>query len=135
MLRRAFLKLPSRVVLLGAVAVVTATTVVAAPLTAAFGAGTLQSGNLLVTTSVYTTDPNIVAGTTELPPGCGASGDPCAKAIAGGSYPAVFNNDAVDGSFGVTEPLVVDEITTSGTPVSQVNVANSTQSGVTSYGV
>ena len=124
-------RVPSRVVLLSIVAVVTSTTVAAAPISAAFGAGTFQSGNLLVSTSVWTVDPNVVSGTTQLPPGCGGSGDPCATAIAGGAYPTVFNNDGVDGSFGVTQPIVIDEITTSGTPVSQLTVPNSTQSGVT----
>ena len=52
--------------------------------------------------------------------------------MAGGTYPQVFNNDSVDGSFGVTQPIWIDEITTSGTPVSQVEVPNSTMPGVTS---
>ena len=93
---------------------VTSTTVVAAPVSAAFGAGTFQSGNLLVSTSVWTVDPNVVSGTTQLPPDVAAAAIPARTAIAGGAYPTVFNNDGVYGSFGVTQPIVIDEITTSG---------------------
>ena len=62
----------------------------------------LIPGDLLVSTSTYVNDPNIVAGTTVLPPGSGSAG---AVAIAGGSYPQVFNNVTVDASFGVTSKL------------------------------
>ncbi len=93
----------------------------------------LQAGNLLVSTSVWQSDPNIVAGTTQLPPGCGAASDPCAAAISGGSYPQVFNNDAVDGSFGVTQPIVLDELNPStNAQIAQLTVPNSSQPGVTS---
>jgi len=73
--------------------------------------GRLIPGDLLVSTSDYVNDPNIVAGQTVLPPGSGSAG---ALAIANGNYPYVFNNDSVDGSFGVTSPLYLDEITPSG---------------------
>jgi hypothetical protein len=73
----------------------------------------LSPGNLLVTTGVWTTNADITAGTTHLPPNC-ASANPtyvtCGTAVAPGSYPIVFNNDASDGSFGVTEPIVLDEV-------------------------
>ena len=39
----------------------------------------------------------------------------CTKAIANGTYPTVFNNNTVDGSFGVTSPIFLDNITTNGT--------------------
>ena len=71
----------------------------------------LIPGDLLVSTSDYVNDPNIVAGQTVLPPGSGSAGK---VAIANGNYPYVFNNDSVDGSFGVTSPLYLDEITPSG---------------------
>jgi hypothetical protein len=48
--------------------------------------------------------------------------------IAGNQYPYVFNNDAVDANFGVTEPIVLDQIpavTTLTTPVSTITVPNS----------
>ena len=72
-----------------------------------------RPGDLLVTTGVWTTDANITAGTTQLPPNC-ATANPtyvtCGTAVAPGTYPIVFNNDASDGSFGVTEPIVLDEL-------------------------
>ncbi|WP_300613397.1 hypothetical protein [Trebonia sp.] len=68
----------------------------------------LVPGDLLVSESYYVNDPDIVAGQTILPPGC-TSG--CGTAIANGNYPYVFNNDSVDGSFGVTSPLYLREIT------------------------
>ena len=71
------------------------------------------AGDLLVTTSVWTTDPDITAGTTQLPPNC-ATANPtyvtCGTAVAPGTYPIVFNNGSIDGSFGVTQPIVLDEI-------------------------
>jgi predicted lipoprotein with Yx(FWY)xxD motif len=70
-------------------------------------------GDLLVTTGVWTTNADITAGSTQLPPNC-ATANPafvsCGTAVAPGTYPIVFNNDASDGSFGVTEPIVLDEI-------------------------
>jgi hypothetical protein len=73
----------------------------------------LIPGDLLVSTSSYTNDPNIVAGKTVLPPGSGSAG---ALAIANGDYPYVFNNDTVDASFGVTSRLFLNEITPFGLP-------------------
>jgi predicted lipoprotein with Yx(FWY)xxD motif len=73
----------------------------------------LASGDLLVTTGVWTTNADITAGTTELPPNC-ATANPafvtCGTAVAPGTYPIVFNNDVADGSFGVTQPIVLDEV-------------------------
>lgn len=80
-----------------------------------FGVGhnLLTPGNLLVTTGLWTTNANITAGTTQLPPAC-ATANPafvtCGTAVAPGTYPIVFNNDAADASFGVTEPIVLDEL-------------------------
>ena len=71
----------------------------------------LIPGDLLVSESYYRNDPDIVAGQTVLPPGCTTG---CATAIANGDYPFVFNNDTVDGSFGVTSRLFLREITPSG---------------------
>src|ERR1700722_6542993 len=96
---------------------------------------TLAPGNLLVATSIYQNDPNIVAGSTELPPGCSTAkkaDDPCGTAVEGGEYPQVFNNETIDGSFGVTSKIVLDQLTPSGTPVSTIEVPNSTDPGVAS---
>ena len=79
-----------------------------------WGGGGLRPGNLLVFTSTYQTA-NITPGSTVLPPGCtaasaAASGTPCATAGYDGTYPQVFNNDADDGSFGITSPIILDEL-------------------------
>ena len=71
----------------------------------------LVPGNLLVSGSTYRTAPGIVAGKTVLPPGC-TSG--CVTATANGTYPQVFNNALVDGSFGITSPIFLDQLTPSG---------------------
>jgi hypothetical protein len=114
----------------------------AIPAVAALGALVLQSpagagapfqfpvlpGNLLVSTSTFGFDPNIVAGVTQLPNGCTPGN--CATAIASGDYPYVFNNDAVDGSFGVTTKLILDQMTPSGIPLGSIEVPNSLEPGV-----
>ena len=103
MLRRAFSKVPSRAVLLTVGIVVTSTSVLAVPIGAAYGENTFTPGNLVVSTSVWTTNANITSGTTQLPPNCGGTtytDAPCVTAIANGTYPQVFNNATVDGSFG-----------------------------------
>jgi hypothetical protein len=80
-------------------------------------------GHLLVSRSVYDSPANIITpGVTQLPPGC-TSG--CVAAIADGTYPTVFNNDTVDGSFGVTAPIFLDEIFPNGIFVQSVEVPNS----------
>ena len=75
----------------------------------------------------YENDAGLVAGSTALPPGC-VSG--CAVATADGTYPQVWNNDTVDGSFGITSKIFLDQLTPSGTLVNSLEVPNSTQPGV-----
>jgi hypothetical protein len=85
--------------------------------------GSFAAGDLLVSRSVYDNDPaNVQAGVTQLPPGCTTG---CATAIAGGAYPQVFNNDLVDGSFGITSKVFLDEVTPAGSLVRSVEVPNS----------
>jgi hypothetical protein len=84
------------------------------------GSGVLIPGNLLVSESVYTKAPTIVAGKTQLPPGC--TGSNCVTAVANGSYPQVFNNALVDGSFGVTSRIFLSEMTPSGVPLGTITV-------------
>ncbi len=76
----------------------------------------LIPGQLLVSGSVYIPDRDLAAGQTVLPPGC-ATG--CVTASAGGAYPEAFNNDIVDGSFGITSPIFLEQITPSGHPLSR----------------
>jgi hypothetical protein len=88
----------------------------------ATGANFLTPGNLLVSRSVYDNNPaNVPIGST-LPGG--------GTAIADGSYPYVFNNNTVDGSFGVTSPIFLDQLTPTGTLVNSLQVPNSLQNGV-----
>jgi len=87
------------------------------------GSGRLIPGNLLVSESYYTPDPAIVAGQTQLPPGCTAGN--CVTATAGGSYPQVFNNALADGSFGVTSRILLAEMTPGGFPLGTIEVPSS----------
>jgi len=140
-LRRVFAKVPSRVVLASVVMAVASTSLATGPITKAFafspGSSSFTSGNLLVSTSQWTQDAPITAGVTQLPPNCGSgttfyTSATCATAVTGGSYPYVFDNDAVDGSFGVTQPITIDEVNPStDAVVNTVAVPNSLQAGVT----
>jgi hypothetical protein len=88
-------------------------------------------GTLLVSRSVYNSPANIITpGVTQLPPGC--TGSNCVTAIADGTYPFVFNNDTVDGSFGVTAPIFLDELRPDGEVIRSVEVPNSSQPGARS---
>ncbi len=94
-------------------------------------------GNLVVTRSVYTYGHNITAQVTNLPPGCTPispsnpnPGDPCALAVINSAYPFVFNNVTVDGSFGITPKIFLDQMTRLGSTLT-LEVPNSTQPGVT----
>ena len=91
-------------------------------------------GSLVLSRSVYagnsssvvvgqTLPPNCVPGTVTIPLLAGgtttvtiaaASSSGCNTAVADGTYPTVFNNDSADGSFGVTSPIFLDNITTDG---------------------
>lgn len=71
----------------------------------------VKAGDLLVSGTIYTA-PNIVAGTTQLPPGCAPVN--CVTATAGSAFPQVFNNANADGSFGTTSQIFLDELTTGG---------------------
>jgi len=83
---------------------------------------------LVLSRSVYTGNSSTVTVGQTLPPGCVAGSVPvpllaggtasvkvaCGAAVADGTYPTVFNNDGPDGSFGVTSPIYLDDITTDG---------------------
>jgi len=78
-------------------------------------------GTLLVSESFYQGNPGIVAGQTQLPPGCTTG---CVTATANGSYPQVFNNDLADASFGVTSRIFLSEMTPTGQQLGTVEVPN-----------
>jgi len=114
--RRALLALAAAVLTGGSLAA--ATSASASP-RGGPGSG-LRPGDLLVSGSYYDLNPDIlVPGVTVLPPGC-TSG--CATATNDGAYPQVFNNALVDGSFGVTTPIALDQITPNGRLVSRLRV-------------
>ncbi|HXN99653.1 MAG TPA: hypothetical protein VN881_11310 [Candidatus Acidoferrales bacterium] len=93
-----------------------------------------QPDTLVLSRSVYLGDASTVTLGQTLPPGCvpgtitipliaggtttvtipNANSSGCNTAVADGTYPAVFNNDGADGSFGVTSPIFLDNITTDG---------------------
>ncbi len=87
-----------------------------------------KSGTLVLSRSVYagtadsvkvgqTLPPGCVAGTVTLPLLAGGTTTvkvKCATAVADGTYPTVFNNDGPDGSFGITSPIFLDNLSTDG---------------------
>ncbi len=86
-------------------------------------------GNLVVTRTVYTGTASTIAVGQPLPPVCPTTAA-CGTATAtdNGAYPSlasssnVFNNNKVDGSFGITSPIFLDQIKTDGTPVSTLAI-------------
>jgi uncharacterized protein (TIGR03437 family) len=87
------------------------------------------SGNIVVTRSVYTGDSTTVVVGQPLPPVCPATAA-CGtgKATDNGAYPTVgstnnvWNNDNIDGSFGITSPIFLDQLTPTGTVVNTLPV-------------
>jgi hypothetical protein len=87
-----------------------------------------KAGTLVLSRSVYagttatitvgqTLPPNCVAQTVAVPLLAGGSANvkvKCSAATADGTYPTVFDNDKADGSFGVTSPIFLDNLTTNG---------------------
>jgi hypothetical protein len=101
----------------------------------------LPPGNLVVSRSVYNGAANSVTVGETLPPGCVPSTKnkvTCGTAAVDGTFPYVFNNDVPDGSFGITSPIYIDEMTPSGAVIPSIEAPNSsTTSGdqlVTSFG-
>lgn len=87
-------------------------------------------GNLVVSRSVYAGTASTVKVGQPLPPICPSTAN-CGNAIAtdNGAYPIangtnnVFNNTKVDGSFGVTAPVFLDQIKPDGTLVNTLAVS------------
>jgi len=93
-------------------------------------------GTLVLSRSVYVGDSLTVSVGETLPPGCVADNVTlpllaggtttvavtCAAATADGTFPGVFNNDTPDGSFGVTSPIFLDNITTDGERIGTLNI-------------
>jgi hypothetical protein len=95
------------------------------------GKPAFNPGNLVVSRTVYDNLPgNITVGQT-LPPNCVESTGGCVTAVADGTYPYVFNNDPVDGSFGITSRIFLDHSTPSGIVINSVEVPNSLENWIT----
>ena len=107
---------------------------VAVPAVGAFaqnGSNFFAPGNLVISRSVYDNNPNNVQVGQLLPPNCQATQAGCSgNATYDGTYPLVWNNDAVDGSFGITSKIILDQYTTGGQFVNSLEVPNSSQNGV-----
>jgi uncharacterized protein (TIGR03437 family) len=86
-------------------------------------------GNLVLSRSVYTGDGFTVVAGQPLPPVCPTTAS-CGtgKATDNGAYPSigspnnVWNNNKIDGSFGITSPILLDQITPTGILVSTLAV-------------
>jgi hypothetical protein len=95
---------------------------------AASAQSVFTAGNLVVSRSVYAgTAGSVTIGET-LPPNCVPSvpnGVTCGNAVANGSYPFVFNNDTADGSFGITSPIYLDQLTPGGVLINSIELPNS----------
>jgi hypothetical protein len=74
----------------------------------------LAQGNLVISISQYVGNASTVTVGQALPGG--------GIAVADGTYPNVFKNDTIDSSFGVTSPIILRQITTSGVFVSSYAV-------------
>jgi hypothetical protein len=82
----------------------------------------VYSGDASTVTVGQTLPPGCVAGTVKVPLLAGGTTNvkvTCTTAIADGTYPTVFNNNSfnrttVDGSFGVTSPIFLDNLSTEG---------------------
>ena len=103
---------------------------VLAGLTVAFAQSHFEPGNLVVSRSVYDNNPNNVKVGQLLPPYCQITTAGCSgNATNDGTYPYVWNNDLVDGSFGITAKIFLDQYTTTGTFINSLEVPNSSQQG------
>ncbi|MCC8952559.1 hypothetical protein H8B02_03500 [Bradyrhizobium sp. Pear77] len=88
-----------------------------------------RPGHLLLSRAVFVNNAVTIApGVTQLPPNCVSPN--CVTATADGTYPTVFNNDGVDGSFGLTAKILLDELRLDGRHVQSLEVPNSAQRGV-----
>ena len=85
-----------------------------------------RPGHLLLSRAVFVNNSvTITPGVTQLPPNCVSPN--CVTATADGSYPTVFNNNLVDGSFGLTAKILLDELHLDGRQVRSLEVPNSAE--------
>jgi hypothetical protein len=90
------------------------------------GYAQITPGNILVSRSVYAGAASTVTVGQQLPPICGSAASCPGKAISNGEFPNlndssnVWNNDNVDGSFGVTSPIFLDQLTPAGVLINTI---------------
>ena len=85
-------------------------------------------GSLVISRSVYDSRAGNVMVGQALPPNCTPPN--CAPAISDGTYPLVWNNDTVDGSFGITSRILLDQVNPkTGHLIDTLEVPNSVQHG------
>ena len=97
--------------------------------------GLLYPNNLVVSRSVYDNKASNVTVGQFLPPNCIVTLAGCGTAPAAtynGTYPYVFNNDKVDGSFGVTSRIYLDQIDLFGKKINSIEVPNSDEKNLNS---
>ena len=90
-------------------------------------------GNLVVSRSVYDNNPQNVQVGEILPPNCAQTQGGCGGpggAPYNGSYPLVWNDDAYDGSFGITSKIYLDQMFPFGFVINSLEVPNSSQRGI-----
>ncbi len=89
------------------------------------GSTFFSPGNLVISRTVYDNNPNNVKVGEILPPNCQATQGGCAgPATNDGTYPYVWNNDLVDGSFGITSKIVLNQYTVAGSLVNSLELPN-----------
>jgi uncharacterized protein (TIGR03437 family) len=84
------------------------------------------AGNIVVSRSVYAGSASTLALGQPLPPVCPSTAAcKTAAATSSGAYPTVWNNNTIDGSFGVTSPIFLDQLTPTGALVSTLAIPTS----------
>jgi hypothetical protein len=99
----------------------------------AFGGFFFFPGNLVVSRSVYDNNPNNVTVGEILPPNCASTTGGCGASSGApdnGTYPFVWNNDAYDGSFGITSKIFLDQMSPFGFVLNSLEVPNSSMKNV-----
>ncbi len=87
-------------------------------------------GNLVLSRSVYDNQASNVTVGEALPPDCAPSTGGCVTAAYNGTYPEVFNNAPIDGSFGITSKIYLDQITPFGWTIGSLEVPNNLEHGI-----
>jgi hypothetical protein len=101
-----------------------------------FSAKVLAPGSVVVSGTVYDAPSDILTPGVSVLPGCIATATaplakscktavPTGTAINDGTYPYVFNNDTVDGSFGVTSPAYLYDVDRDGSAIRTIPIPTS----------